>query len=493
MNEVALKYIRLFRLDINRDDFLRILISSPFYPTLLSLYNTFIAFGFDCHIVKTDLEHLSGLGKYVLIHANINNHWDILLMNKDNRGRYKVYNPSKGRLQPITEEELTNVWDGVVLYTDLKPNSLLKLYQSLVQHKHPILITLALMISVSMQQILDIPLLGLSIIGLILSSSMINTNTLISTPICKRGSLIDCQSVAQSRHSRFLGLPLSVYASAYFSAFSFFTLIGLIALPEPALVHTTLAQVNVLISPIVLLYSLISQIQVRKLCFYCLFILLVLIIMTVLLLPILTMTFKTVPFLFVFGCLYFVFLYLWYREERYIQTNHKYKKTQIENARIKRSDKYLKIRLHKQFDKDDFDYCIQLNYNNEQKIRIGLWVSSTCNHCLKAIQDLKMLLKNNPNNFSLCLFPVDIKKSDRRYGELLEAISSIWTIASKREIPTIEIENIISMINKNHAQRLLGKYNINAFPVLQIEEYFLPNEYGVEDLKCLIIDWSNYS
>ncbi|WP_167657156.1 hypothetical protein, partial [Porphyromonas levii] len=90
-------------------------------------------------------------------------------------------------------------------------------------------------------------------------------------------------------------------------------------------------------------------------------------------------------------------------------------------------------------------------------------------------------------------FPVDIKKSDRRYGELLEAISSIWTIASKREIPTIEIENIISMINKNHAQRLLGKYNINAFPVLQIEEYFLPNEYGVEDLKCLIIDWSNYS
>ncbi|WP_394366057.1 vitamin K epoxide reductase family protein, partial [Porphyromonas levii] len=138
--------------------------------------------------------------------------------------------------------------------------------------------------------------------------------------MCKRGSLIDCQSVAQSRHSRFLGLPLSVYASAYFSAFSFFTLIGLIALPEPALVHTTLAQVNVLISPIVLLYSLISQIQVRKLCFYCLFILLVLIIMTVLLLPILTMTFKTVPFLFVFGCLYFVFLYLWYREERYIQT-----------------------------------------------------------------------------------------------------------------------------------------------------------------------------
>lgn len=494
MTEVALKYIRIFKSNINADDFLLCLNSSPFYPTLLSLYNTFKIFGFKCKLAKTDINSLVDLKGYILIRANINNHWEMLLVKISENKAHKIYNPKIKKYQSITIAELQKVWDGVVLYTDLSSNFLQLICQNLRQYSSLIFIAIVLIFLFFFKRSFAISILALNIIGLLLAHFLLNPNTLAFSSFCKRGSYIDCEKVAKSSYSNVLGLPLSIYASAYFSSFLSLIVISILILPRQSLSlsFTAMGQISALISPIVLIYSIVSQVRIKKVCIYCMLVLLILIINVILFLPFLKYTFSTYAFLMLFSILFLVFIYLWFKVQSFMLVKQKMIYNQLENLTIKRSEQYLKINLNKRFDQNDFLHGLKIHSVTKEKIRVGLWVSTKCDHCLKAMQELEKLSFIIPDYFSLIIFPLEINKNDINYNEFIDTIIRMWININSEEITQKEVENRIFRISKDQLRSIYDKYQINELPTMQIEDYFLPAQYRPEELKYLLLDWSNY-
>lgn len=259
-----------------------ILKSSPHYPSLLSILHTLQCVGVKAVVGKCDLTYLRKIEKPFLLHLRIQNFEKVVLAcwNK-NSNDISIYSPNKDKWIVKDMAEIVKLWDGVIIYSEQKVRPYFKIMSYIKFMTNVIISIIFFGITTFYYGYKTGIVFLLMVIGLILSIfSLIKDygykNHLLEQ-ICHVSSYIDCQKVSESKYGKIFGFKMSELAISFFSS-QF--IIGLITLPNCNSPYTILESAMFIVFP-VLIYSVTIQFMLKRICLFCIGIMLVLFIQAV--------------------------------------------------------------------------------------------------------------------------------------------------------------------------------------------------------------------
>lgn len=277
MIEEALYLLKVYRSEVPSRVFRLALETSPFYPSALSLERTFSFFGLNVMVGKAGANDLDRMPPYFLAFVDVNGSAETILIHRKVSGALELYHSADRSFKDLPYDELKRVWRGYVLYiTDEPSGSIRRIDQ------RPLRMTVLILVFLSALTVCVIEeglFLGLSVVGLWLGLSLLYARSGSPPPFCKIGSRVDCREVGDSRYSKILRIPLSVYATAFFAYVLVMRLFLFLGDVDPAVHYHLIGNILLLVSPFVVGYSLYAQCRVGKVCLYCLGILCVIIAM----------------------------------------------------------------------------------------------------------------------------------------------------------------------------------------------------------------------
>ena len=227
IQETVYQFCKLYNPQLQKDKIRILLESSPFYPSVLSVYRALLSCKIDCNVVKTDIHGLLSLHQTMLLHIKEKENDKLVLVKslKDEQAVY--YDSFKQQYHVINTQVLLSSWDGVIIYscaTEQKRDRYHWLY----------FIFLFLFILLIFREITGF-FISLNIIGLIVSFLLINQEfNLIENSIlnryCKIGKIFNCDKVIHSKIAHLKSLSLAELGSIYFISNLFWIITDTISL-----------------------------------------------------------------------------------------------------------------------------------------------------------------------------------------------------------------------------------------------------------------------
>lgn len=265
-------------LPANREQFSLILESSPFFPSALSIVQTFRHYGQDAQIVRASVSDLHSLQKYFIAFVTINGIDDVLLLRKQSGDRLSIYHPATDSFRPLDPEQLQTVWKGVALYINGSPQSKTKRQRAHIRHWF---LSILVFLTVTSLVYAGELLLGLSMlalwIGILLGTELTGRR---EAAFCRAGKYIDCQAVSGSRFAKVFNVPLSALVVAFFGAILCLRLFLYICHINSEPFDQAVSNITIVIFPFIATYSILSQIKIRKACLYCFALLIIMLIIS---------------------------------------------------------------------------------------------------------------------------------------------------------------------------------------------------------------------
>ena len=117
IQETVYQFCKLYNPQLQKDKIRILLESSPFYPSVLSVYRALLSCKIDCNVVKTDIHGLLSLHQTMLLHIKEKENDKLVLVKslKDEQAVY--YDSFKQQYHVINTQVLLSSWDGVIIYS----------------------------------------------------------------------------------------------------------------------------------------------------------------------------------------------------------------------------------------------------------------------------------------------------------------------------------------------------------------------------------------
>lgn len=274
MVESVAYFLSLYRPKVSGRLFRLALESSPFYPSALSFERTLSFFGLDVKVVHVSEGDISRLPSYFLAFIRVGGREDTALIRRCSPNKLEIFNPANSLFQSLPQQKLDEVWTGVVLYTeDSLPSGLARCRTSWPKSRKWLFL-MGIIIALGLSIVSSL-MIGLALLGFMLSMIMLLSNENSDPPFCRLGSHVDCRRVAMSRYSLVLGSPLSLYSTAFFAFVLMLHFFLMLQGIDPVPYDQILGDAVFVVSIPVTIYSLHSQYRIETLCLYCLCIVLI--------------------------------------------------------------------------------------------------------------------------------------------------------------------------------------------------------------------------
>lgn len=371
----------------DRKDILKVLFSSPTFPSLAAVSQTLSYFGLHNNAFITDLNHLFKL-KNVIIHS-IKEEGHFYILTEIDDHSVKLYD---GKEKRMSIEDFTAIWDGVVLQVEDKENINIKQSTNLLFFcglGFLLYLLLYFCFTISIQSTI---LLLFDSIGFTLSALLLREHFRRYEKIsfCQIGEKVDCNYVAD-RNPLQKWLPIDLAAIGIF-----FFLFNIFSLLIVGTSHFILGYITICAAFFTMLLSAYQIFKIKKYCLYCLSIAIVMIaklcfsdfsfnINSINLLP------KFIIAAIITSSLTYLI----------------YKKMENDKALLDNDINILKIKRNPQIIKQYFaqPHCSLPNIeilefgNKHADVVITTFISLHCRHCQKVVSEIILLIEKFPNRF----------------------------------------------------------------------------------------------
>lgn len=501
LTKTLIKYSSLFLRNIDKNNIRIFLESSPLYPNLLSVLQTLQYVGLDVYAGQCDWEYLNNLKSPFLLHINIKSK-ETLAISRWNRGHnvLEVLHPAKNKWEINNKENIANVWDGVVIYTDATPITNMRAKKNLIAVVSILLFLFVICVvfeGQGTQAIFTSPVL----LGLAMSACMYWQNYIspisIVDKICHSSSVADCNAVAESGYSNLGGISMSCMAVSYFlSQLSCLLMACALGLTDYTY---TMNLVSAIVVVPVAAYSAYSQWKVRKICPLCLMILACVITQAAMFVH---MPFGTINLglltVWAACAVCFLCLFTMYSNNRINQ--HENLGTRIENLKLKRSKDVL---LMKSSSAERVKAPISLGAEASH-VNVTTIISPSCRHCRKTVSELLSLTEqkiefrwniilgktaiNDPEKIKIWIHNY-VHDKNRFIQDLYLWSSGRIRNLSYSSVADPQDPKVKEMCRDNDRQ--IEDMKISGFPRIILNDRLLSPVYSAEDLELMILDQSN--
>ncbi|MDE6330121.1 MAG: vitamin K epoxide reductase family protein [Muribaculaceae bacterium] len=482
----------------NREDLKIFLESSPHYPGLLSVVGMLKYAGVNAQVGKCDWEYLKNMTSPILLHLKLANGEKLEIAKWDLRSNcLKVFkNKGKG-WSSVKYNDVCDQWDGVVIYTDMRPNAKLRSDIIGLTSIFAICAIIILLINptIANNSLLHcLPAIIGCIIGWNLYQKSFGDATGVIQRICHVSSITDCNSVDNSKYSRIIGIQLNCLAFAFYIAQVVCIIIG--ALCRIAnLLHELYLIAAVLTLPLIA-YSAYGQYKVRKICPLCIGIAGCIVIESLIFLSSVTATidYRNI-YLFVFIFISTLLILQLIKSMRDKESNMM--TDRIASMKIKRKKE---IFMMENSQISDIISPIHLG-NKNSLYTVTTILSPSCKHCKKLASELISLYQNgqsfrwniilgSSNPADLTLIDSWIKQYLSDKHKFFEHLKS-WSKGEMTPLKPIQgykdNEATISIITQFFNQKLM-ELNISSFPQIILNNRLLSSSYSLTDLRYLLAD-----
>lgn len=197
--ETLLRFCDLYKKGTKKDKMRTVVESSPFYPSLLSVYRSLQYFGLNCNVVRIDMPGLLSLHRPVLLHIKEDESEEIILAKEIDKDRITYYDSSKQHFYRTSSKEFIGKWDGIAIYASQQK------YRTKWGREWLLLPVLLIMTILSFQNLAYL-LFTLNSLGLYVSSVLLlhekGISSILVNNVCKINKNFDCDAVVKSNQQK---------------------------------------------------------------------------------------------------------------------------------------------------------------------------------------------------------------------------------------------------------------------------------------------------
>ena len=488
------------------DEFEDLFSSHPNYPSLYAITDSLSLLGIENLAIKIPKEQFIELPEtFLTLYKG-----ELVLLSKDDN-IIRILD-EKGKKSKLTLDVFLGDWDQIVIAVE--PNTEkeigLKKTSKWLFFGLPMLFLIFLSSFINGYSISSILLLGLSILGLVLSVLVLQEKFGIKTELvskfCNMNQETSCDSVIKSDHSQitswlsFTDLPLLFFGSNFLSL-----------LLSPILSTNIISGLSLLTIPF-LIYSIwVQKVKIKKWCLLCLAISGVILMQGVFFLFNI-FTFNEFVSSGLANYLFSIILVFsaWFLIKPVLEKEIKATKEVKELKRFKRNFKIFNSLAKEINSKNNLGKLKGIEFGNfNASTNITLFLSPSCGHCHKAFDDAYDLYKKNPESIYLkIMFNVNPENEQNKYKIIVQNLLYINSINEDKarqalidwHINEIGLDSwkqkwevdLHDMIVNNE---MYDQYNwcvdneFNYAPVKIINTRLFPNEYEISDLHYFMNDF----
>lgn len=485
--DVVEKILFLNNIYANRKELLKVLFSSPVFPSLASISQTLSYYGLHNNAFVADLKHLLRL-KNVIVHSIEKEEGHFYILTQIDCNTITLYDGDETK---ISLEEFTVIWDGVVLVVEEKENVNIK--RSIIAFPFCCLgfwgYLLSYFFFTTTKFTIDFIL---DSIGLTLSVVLLRQHLRIfeKTSFCQIGKNVDCNYVADRNPlQRWLPIDLAIVGVFFF----LFNLLSLLIVGATSCISGYIT----LVAAIFMMFLSIYQVfKIKKYCLYCLGI--TIIIFAKLCISVLSFNVNHIyllPKFVIATIIAYLFSYLIYKMMSYdkLLSNNN-----IELLRIKRNPSTIKnyfVQSHSIVPTEEM-----MEFGNKYAdIVITTFISLHCRHCQKVVSEVIQLIDKFPKRFLWRVAIQGISSNDMddnvfaRLNTRQLHIFQLYISDKKRCLKAMRLWNFKNITDGSEEliakyrfqQKNIEKMRIMHYPTIWVNGIVLPQEYSISDLQYI--------
>lgn len=509
MLNIIKKYLNFNKYYDQKESFEEAFLSHPNYPSLFAITDSLNYLSIENLAIKIPKEQFVELPEYFLAIYNT----ELVLTKKEKSA--VIIETEKGKKSQISSDEFLKGWNQIILA--IEPNLDVKNFQIKNSFSkwlsYSLSVTLLVLLSIFLSNFssLSLSLLGITIVGLIVSVLILQEKfgikTEIGSKLCNVSAKASCDSVIKSTKSEiFKGL------SFYDLPILFFGINFLSLLADPINSSLLIATLSLVSIPF-LIYSIwIQKVSLKKWCFLCLAVSSIILIQGIIgfLHPV---SFSNFTFNNSFAYLQssILFISIWFFIKPIIERSIQLKDELNVYKRLKRNFKVFKSFSKKVEVQEGFEKLKGIQYGDvNAPISLTLFLSPSCGHCHKAFKyALDLFEKNVDKVFLNILFNLNPENRSNEYLSVIETLLTInssdqkmaktaiydWHVKKMnlREWKEKWSLSTYDMLVNNQMTRqyewcLANKFNFTPIKIFNGELF--PNEYEISELKYFVNDFS---
>ncbi|MBN1186415.1 MAG: thioredoxin domain-containing protein [Bacteroidales bacterium] len=514
---VVQQAIKSFHLKVTLTGSEDYLLSHPYYPSLLSLYDAFKSWGVEPYALKLNIQEIRDINRPFIAH--LNNTGGQLAFVYSIKNNIVLYSIDKTGKRSEQLEKFALQFSGAVIIINPKRDSREKEFKVKLQNEIldliliPLVIALILILGAFVSIIAIKPiflttwwiLAIIKTIGLIASLLLVLHDFKVYIPLihklCSLSSEIDCNSIINSKASKVFGwLNWTDIGLIYFTS----TLLFLLSNPDKTAI--SILKILSYLSVIFTFYSIYFQaFKAKKWCPFCLIVQLVLVAELIILVyqkPVISLSYYSVLSLFVLFSITSTIYML------------------LKSSLLKKQETNRYLLLYRQFKRDPWIFkqllkkngyafintsqnCIFFG-NPNSEVTIISFLSFYCNYCSIVFKKLITLIGESDKVKFIPVFAINNAPETKK---LMAHIYTLFNTKGKKDViefiekwyehaPTSG-NRILKSIIANESSDLIGKLatennelfsqlKVDITPVLYLNGYKLPPMYNVDELKYFI-------
>ncbi|WP_244400620.1 vitamin K epoxide reductase family protein [Porphyromonas somerae] len=249
------------------------ILSSEYYPSLLSIVETLFVYGVESDAIKGDIQTLRSLSNPCIAQLQENGKtWFVVFVSYSN-GIVNIYDARQHKNITLTEDDIANLWTGIIVIPTSTPPRGKTNQQWNKVFGGIFLITVFFVECVWFVPDILLSYLLLCLMGILLSVPLVRqsfglSNNGVFSDFCKRGGVIDCESVGHSKLAKIGGVSLAEISLTYFSFRVFLIILGrTIEIDQVLQVLALFSLLGLFVAILSVLYQFTV---VKKWCLFCL-------------------------------------------------------------------------------------------------------------------------------------------------------------------------------------------------------------------------------
>ena len=503
LDQTLISFCRKFDSKCNEDAIDLFLKSSPSYPSLLSIIHTLQYAGIKAVACKCDSDFLSKLNSPFLMHMKHQNEENIVMARWNiSMENLMFYSPKENRWFVKNKSDISRFWDGVIIYTEQKPNRLLSLWRDLKIYIFigvVIFIEMFLMLFLTSTVSLTLILITLGLIfSIYMNIKEYGYKNFILDKLCHYASNTDCERVSRSMYAYVFGYNISDLAVSFFLSQLVIVLMFFLMYNTPIIFVLSPA---VLVVIPAFIYSVYSQVKVKSICPYCIVILIILIAQAALII-----INEGIPqsYLISLYTLVLIFIFSSFAKYSRIRKNKRYayRRSFCDLLNLKRK-KYVIVNESQELICKEGGMVLSLGLKTAEDV-VTTIISPSCLKCKEMVRDILKLLDSNIVSFRWNIILGESSKEDslknkdwiRCYIDnpdfFLDYIRN-WS-NGKRECHYC-IASSLSLKQDEEISRFyesfistVRSFRITGFPRIAVNGKMLSPIYNGSDIVYLLID-----
>jgi uncharacterized membrane protein len=523
-------FLRIYDVPYREKEVALVLLSSPSFPSVLSIVQTCLYFGLETKAYKADFRGLEKTESPAIVHLKENDTGKFVLVKKVTANKVICFDAITYQIKEIIKDEFCARWSGVLILSEKGlPQRQRKINQSKITNRLGVYgLTLLALSSLflfefqnnrydSTEILYAFNLCVLKMAGIWLSINLLNHEFGRSSSsldrFCHRKASFDCNKVLQSKASKIVeDVALADVGFVYF-CMGFILLIVSVYSGLVDSVITFLFCLSVCCIPFISFSIGYQGFVVKKWCPLCLSVMgvIVLEVFLVVIFPskiTLTVPFMTILSLLLFSLAVSVMVLLSFKV--FLREHSTLFTDKINALRFKR-DPFILATLFKHHERTSFSKnngVISIG-NSDSKICITTLLNPLCPPCKRLVTKLMDIREKFPNHFSwnirfdgvksheykeinhIPLYLIEVCRninSDEKKLEIIrdwyseQSIEKFSSIYSLQEISNETVADFYFQCEEN------SKSNIKKVPAIWMNHYELPQGYSVIDIPFLMTD-----